>query len=82
VTNFVQQLPPLGELIHPPVVFPSLAQSVVIPILPGLVSTSHARPLLQSLKEHAALLCVLVSVMWAVEIVDLLLPMVDLDQYC
>ncbi len=43
--------------------------------------TSAERPLLQSLKEHAALLLGLLVVMWAIEVVDFLLPMVDLDQF-
>ena len=42
--------------------------------------TPAARPLLQSIKEHAVLLFGLLAIMWAVEVMDLLLPMVDLDQ--
>ena len=45
------------------------------------VVTSAVRPLLQSLKEHAVLLFGLLAFMWAVEVVDFLLPMVDLDQF-
>jgi membrane associated rhomboid family serine protease len=33
------------------------------------------------MKEHALLLFGLLAVMWAVEVVDFLLPMVDLDQF-
>lgn len=42
--------------------------------------TPAARPLLQSIKEHAILLFGLLAIMWAVEVVDFLLPLVDLDQ--
>lgn len=42
--------------------------------------TPAARPLLQSIKEHAVLLFGLLAIMWAVEVVDFLLPLVDLDQ--
>jgi len=45
------------------------------------VVTSAVRPLLQSLKEHAVLLFGLLAFMWAVEVVDFLLPMVELDQF-
>jgi len=38
------------------------------------------RPLLQSLKEHAGLLLGLLAVMWAVEVVDFVLP-TPLDQF-
>lgn len=41
--------------------------------------TPATRPLLQSIKEHALLLFGLLAIMWAVEVVDFLLPMVDLD---
>jgi membrane associated rhomboid family serine protease len=41
--------------------------------------TPATRPLLQSIKEHALLLFGLLAFMWAVEVVDFLLPMVDLD---
>jgi membrane associated rhomboid family serine protease len=43
--------------------------------------TPAARPLLQSIKDHALLLFGLLAVMWVVEVVDFLLPMVDLDQF-
>jgi membrane associated rhomboid family serine protease len=43
--------------------------------------TPAARPLLQSIKDHAVLLFGLLAIMWAVELVDFLLPMVDLDQF-
>ncbi len=42
--------------------------------------TPAARPLLQSIKEHALLLFGLLAIMWAVEVMDFLLPMVNLDQ--
>ena len=42
--------------------------------------TPTARPLLQSFKDHAVLLVGLLAIMWAVEVVDFLLPMVNLDQ--
>lgn len=41
--------------------------------------TPATRPLLQSIKEHALLLFGLLAIMWAIEVVDFLLPMVDLD---
>lgn len=41
--------------------------------------SSIARPLLQSLKDHAALLFGLLAIMWAVEVVDFILPFVRLD---
>lgn len=44
------------------------------------IMTPAARPLLQSIKEHALLLFGLLAIMWAVEVIDFLLPMVDLDQ--
>ncbi|MES2922781.1 MAG: rhomboid family intramembrane serine protease [Verrucomicrobiota bacterium] len=50
------------------------------PIITATV-TPAARPLLQSIKEHAVLLFGLLAIMWAIEVVDLLLPMVDLDQF-
>lgn len=40
-----------------------------------------ARPLLQSLKEHAALLLGLLAIMWAVEILDFVLPFARLDTF-
>lgn len=40
-----------------------------------------ARPLLQSIKEHAVLLVGLLAIMWAVEVVDFVLPMVQLDEF-
>ncbi len=40
-----------------------------------------ARPLLQTFKEQSVLLFGLLSVMWAVEVLDFLLPIVDLDQF-
>lgn len=40
-----------------------------------------ARPLLQSLKDHAALLLGLLAVMWAVEILDFILPFARLDTF-
>ena len=43
--------------------------------------TSAARPFWQSLKEHAGLLFGLLAVMWAVEVVDFILPMAHLDQF-
>ncbi|MES2658069.1 MAG: rhomboid family intramembrane serine protease [Verrucomicrobiota bacterium] len=43
------------------------------------MNSSVARPLLQSIKEHTVLLFGLLAVMWAVEVVDFMLP-VDLDQ--
>ena len=43
--------------------------------------TAAARPLLQSMKEHALLLFGVLAVMWAVEVVDFLLPMADLDSF-
>jgi membrane associated rhomboid family serine protease len=49
-------------------------------MLPDIVTTA-SRPLLQSMKEHALLLFGLLAVMWAVEVVDFVLPMVDLDQF-
>jgi membrane associated rhomboid family serine protease len=64
-----------------PVQLPSLALAAAITILPVVVSTAATRPLLQSMKEHAVLLFGLLVVMWAVEVVDFLLPMVDLDQF-
>ncbi len=42
--------------------------------------TPAARPLLRSIKEHAVLLFGLLAIMWAIEVVDFLLPM-DLDQF-
>ena len=42
--------------------------------------TPVVRPLLQSIKQHAVLLFGLLAIMWAVEAVDFLLPMVNLDQ--
>jgi membrane associated rhomboid family serine protease len=44
------------------------------------VVTPSARPLLQSIKEHAVLLFGLLAAMWAIEVVDFVLPMVHLDQ--
>lgn len=44
------------------------------------IMTPAARPLLQSIKEHALLLFGLLAIMWAVEVMDFLLPMVNLDQ--
>lgn len=43
--------------------------------------TPAARPLLQSIKEHAVLLFGLLAAMWAVEVVDFVLPMVHLDPF-
>lgn len=43
--------------------------------------TPAARPFWQSFKEHAVLLIGLLAVMWVSEVVDFVLPMVDLDQY-
>lgn len=43
--------------------------------------TTASRTFLQSLKEHALLLFGLLAAMWAVEVVDFVLPMVDLDQF-
>jgi len=43
--------------------------------------TTTTRPLLTSIKEHAVLLFGLLAVMWVVEGVDFLLPVVDLDPY-
>ncbi len=43
--------------------------------------TPAALPLLQSIKEHAVLLFGLLAIMWAVEVVDFLTPMVSLDQF-
>jgi membrane associated rhomboid family serine protease len=40
-----------------------------------------ARPLLQSLKQHAALLLGLLAVMWALEILDFVLPFTRLDTF-
>jgi membrane associated rhomboid family serine protease len=40
-----------------------------------------SRPLLQSLKEHAALLLGLLGLMWAVEILDFILPFMRLDSF-
>jgi membrane associated rhomboid family serine protease len=54
---------------------------MAISILPDLVTTAAARPLFQSMKEHAVLLFGLLLLMWAVEVVDFLLPMVHLDQF-
>lgn len=42
--------------------------------------TPVVRPLLQSIKQHAVLLFGLLAIMWGVEAVDFLLPMVNLDQ--
>lgn len=44
------------------------------------IVTPVVRPLLQSIKQHAVLLFGLLAIMWAVEAVDFLLPMVNLDQ--
>lgn len=43
--------------------------------------TPSARPLLQSIKEHALFLLGLLAVMWAVEVMDFLLIMVKLDSF-
>lgn len=59
---------------------PVLAVSAFAVILPSVV-TPAARPLLQSIKEHALLLFGLLAVMWVVEVLDFLLPVVDLDQF-
>ena len=56
-----------------------LVESVTVPIIPVIV-TPAARPFLQSIKDHAILLGGLLAVMWVVEVMDFLLPMVDLDQ--
>ena len=42
--------------------------------------TPAARPLLQSIKEHAVLLFGLLAIMWVVELADWLLPMTELDR--
>ena len=42
--------------------------------------TPAARPLLESIKQHAVLLFGLLAIMWTVEVVDFLLPMVHLDR--
>lgn len=52
------------------------AAASIRPIVPSV-----ARPLLQSLKEHAALLLGLLAVMWAVEIADFVLPFSRLDTF-
>ena len=44
------------------------------------IVTPTARPLFQSIKEHAGLLFGLLAIMWATEVMDFLLPMMDLDQ--
>lgn len=43
--------------------------------------TPPARQLLQTIKEHALLLFGLLAVMWAVEVLDFLLMMVNLDSF-
>lgn len=59
---------------------PTLAVSSVVPILTATV-TPAARPFLQSLKEQAGLLFGLLAVMWVIEVVDFVLPMVHLDSF-
>ena len=50
-----------------------------ISIISAIV-TPTARPLLQSFKDHAVLLVGLLATMWALEVVDFLLPIANLDQ--
>lgn len=57
---------------------PWLAERVTGITIPSIVSPV-ARPLLQSLKEHAALLLGLLAIMWVVEIADHVLPFARLD---
>ncbi len=45
------------------------------------MSNAAARPLWRSMKEHAGLLFGLLAVMWAVEVVDFLLPWVNFDLF-
>lgn len=51
------------------------------PSIIPIILNPAARPLFQSLKENASLLFGLLAVMWVVEIVDFLLPMVNLDVF-
>ena len=49
------------------------------PILPVAVSHSTPPPFFQSIRDHAILLLGLLAFMWAVEVVDFLLPIAHLD---
>ena len=53
---------------------------VAAAMMPIIVITAE-RPLLQSIKEHAVVLFGILAIMWAVEVVDFVLPIVDLDQW-
>lgn len=60
--------------------YPALAVSDDSSIVTTVV-TPTARPLFQSIKEHAVLLFGMLAIMWGVEVVDFLLPMIDLDPF-